>query len=101
MATKLNWPATLKQSRRYRGRIQLSGMEAMFASRSAVESKFAGLGFAYVRALKPGEMMQEAGTWPTQRLNDNGTWYVEGIWTPSDVTIQNPAPDKLVEAWEM
>ena len=101
MATKLNWPATLTQGKRYRGRIQLSGMEAAFASRSAVESRFASLGFAYVRALKYSEMLREAANWPTLGTPDSGVWYVEGFWSQPNVTISNPAPDKLVEAWEM
>ena len=101
MAIRLNWPALLTQGKRYRGRIQLSGMEAAFASRGAVESRFAELGFALVRALKPSEIRMDAASWPTQLVQDKGAWYVEGVWSRTSMTVKNPSQDKLVEAWEV
>lgn len=97
---KLTWPATLKQGKLYRGRIQLKGMEKAFAGQGAVSDAFKDIGFTNVRALTFDEMLHEGG-WPTTQIDDGGAWYVEGVWGKPDETRGNPAPDKLQEAWEL
>jgi len=93
----LGAPLEATQGRRYRGRIELGGMQALLANPGLVAGQLDGMGFSDVRAYQIGKLPMD---WPAETLGgeDRGTWYIEGTWLgPSGMV---PRPAELVKAWE-
>ncbi len=87
-------PLVLENGRRYRARIELTGMEASFATSSAVKSTFEKQGFSDVQVYKDSP----AG-WPADATAapGKGTWFTEGTWGAGNVSVARPA--QIAKAW--
>ncbi len=87
---------TLVTGQHYRARLQLSGLEATFATKPLVAAKFQSGGFDQVSVYQdPSEL--PAG-WPASTAQaGRGVWWVEGIWAkPTEIVKREP---QIIQVW--
>lgn len=87
----------LTTGQRYRARLQLSGLEATFATKNLIAAKFQSGGFDQVAVFQsPGELPSD---WPSSTSQPgSGVWWVEGIWSGPTGTVRREP--QIVQVWQ-
>lgn len=93
----LDDPLALRMGVKYRARLALGPLEAMLASKSAIEGQFSALGFTGATAYEPANT--PVG-WPaaTKQGDLARTWFIEGTWGQPNQSVAKPP--QVVMAWE-
>ena len=95
---RLGDPVSFAFGRTYRASVELSGLQAAFATKAAIAQRFVDLGFRGVQVAESAAELDPS--WPAEAkagATPNTRWAI-GVYTGAPTTA--PMPDGVTAAWE-